>query len=98
MDIFTDFFSESVMFHHYSKETEQGPVVMIIPFALLFRLQVSKRKKYILIAIFLFPMVVIVFAGLRLSLLAKKYHPSSPYVDPIRLCFFSTLEISTGMF
>ena len=97
MDLFTDIFS-GLLSISYEKSAAKKPLVMIIPFALLLRLQVTKRQKHILVALFLFPMVVIVFATLRLSLLAKRFHPLSDWIDPIRLCLFSTLEISTGVY
>lgn len=63
---------------------------MLTPFPLLRKLQMNRRQKAVLVGIFLVPMIVIVFAILRLV----KTNPVVGTVDPIRLSLFSTVETS----
>lgn len=63
---------------------------MLTPFPLLRKLQINRRQKAILVGIFLVPIIVIIFAILRLV----KTNPVIGTVDPIRLALFSTVETS----
>jgi hypothetical protein len=65
---------------------------MLIPFPLLYKLQISKQQKRILLVIFCCPIIPIVFAILRLA----KTNPSSTNVDPIRFQLYSMLENTAG--
>ena len=65
---------------------------MLIPFPLLWKLQIPRRQKQILIVIFFTPLVAIAFAILRL-VFQEKLH-SGPTINPIRLILYSTLEVS----
>jgi hypothetical protein len=67
--------------------------VLMIPFPLLRRLQITPRSKYILISIFLLPLIPIAFASLRLAYC----NPKSGYVDTIKFQFYSMLEITVAI-
>ena len=62
--------------------------IMLVPFALLPKLQVTTRQKVILIIIFLTPILPIIFGILRLS----KTNVSTGSVDPLRNTLFSSVE------
>lgn len=61
---------------------------MIIPFPLLHKLKVNRRKRWILIGVFSLPIIPITFAILRLVMTNPKTHN----VDPIKFQLFSMLE------
>lgn len=61
---------------------------MVIPFPLLHKLSVNRRKRWILIAVFSLPIIPIIFAILRLVMTNPKTHN----VDPIKFQLFSMLE------
>lgn len=65
---------------------------MLIPFPLLYKLQISKQQRNILLVIFCFPTITILFAILRLV----KTNPTSTNVDPIRFQLYSMLENAAG--
>ncbi len=65
---------------------------MLIPFPLLWKLQMPRRQKQILIVIFLTPLFAIVFAILRLTI--QTIETIGPTIDPARLVQYSTLEVS----
>lgn len=61
---------------------------MVIPFPLLYKLKVDRRKRWVLIAIFALPTIPIIFAILRLV----TTNPNTHNVDPIKFQLFSLLE------
>lgn len=61
---------------------------MVIPFPLLRKLKVNRRKRWILIGVFSLPIIPIIFAILRLVMSNPKTHN----VDPIKFQLFSMLE------
>jgi hypothetical protein len=61
---------------------------MLIPFPLLRKLRVNERQKYILVGIFLLPIIPIIFAVLRLV----KANATTGNVDPIAFQLYSMLE------
>ena len=62
--------------------------IMLVPFALLRKLQINMRQKIILVIIFLTPILPITFGILRLS----KTNVKTGSVDPLRVTLFSSLE------
>ena len=66
---------------------------MIIPFPLLHKLKVSRRKRWILIALFSLPIIPIIFAILRLAMTDPRTHT----VDPIKFLLFSMLENTSAI-
>ena len=66
---------------------------MIIPFPLLWKLRINNRQKYILVGIFLLPVLLIIFAVLRLL----KANATTGNVDPIAFQVYSMLENTTAM-
>lgn len=66
---------------------------MIIPFPLLHKLKVNRRKRWILIAVFSLPIIPIMFAILRLVMTNPKTHN----VDPIKFQLFSMLENTSAI-
>ncbi|KAJ5960015.1 uncharacterized protein N7479_007165 [Penicillium vulpinum] len=62
--------------------------VMVIPFPLLYKLNVDPRKRWILVGLFSLPIIPIIFAILRLVMT----NPKSHNVDPIKFQLFSLLE------
>ncbi|KAJ5690161.1 hypothetical protein N7462_004553 [Penicillium macrosclerotiorum] len=67
--------------------------VMVIPFPLLHKLKVNRRKRWILIGIFSLPIIPIMFAILRLVMTNPKTHN----VDPIKFQLFSMLENTSAI-
>lgn len=65
---------------------------MLVPFPLLWKLQMPRRQKQILIVIFLAPLTAIVFAILRFAFQTTRN--IGPTIDPARLFVYSTLEVS----
>ena len=65
---------------------------MLIPFPLLWKLQVNQRQKMILVAIFLLPTIPIIFGVLRLVFV----DPTNGPVDVIKFTFYSMLENTAG--
>lgn len=61
---------------------------MLIPFPLLHKLKVDRRKRWVLIALFALPIIPIIFAILRLV----TTNPHTHNVDPIKFQLFSLLE------
>ncbi|CAF9935799.1 hypothetical protein IMSHALPRED_010355 [Imshaugia aleurites] len=68
-------------------------LIMLTPFPLLSKLQINSRPKKILVIIFLLPLIVISLAILRLV----DTNAEGTTVDPIRLAFFSTVEVSCSI-
>ncbi|KAL2817044.1 hypothetical protein BDW59DRAFT_182321 [Aspergillus cavernicola] len=68
-------------------------LIMLIPYPLLSKLQVSPRKKYILAAIFSLPTIPIIFAVCRLIIA----NPNDTNVDPIKFQLYSMLENSSAI-
>jgi len=66
--------------------------VMLIPFPLLQKLQVSMQQKRLLFAIFCIPIIPIIFAILKLV----ATNPTNTNVDPVRFQLYSMLENTTG--
>jgi len=69
---------------------------MLVPFPLLWKLQMPRRQKNILIVIFLTPLTAIVFAILRFAF--QTTESIGPTINPARLVVYSTLELSFCMY
>ena len=67
--------------------------VMLIPFPLLRKLQVKSRQKWILVSVFLLPIIPIIFAILRLVIA----NATTGNVDPIAFQLYSMLENSLAI-
>lgn len=61
---------------------------MLIPFPLLYKLNIDNRKRWILIGLFSLPIIPVLFACLRL---VKSNNPDGD-VDPIKFQLYSMLE------
>lgn len=66
--------------------------VTIIPFPLIYKLNVSQAQKYVLAAIFLLPLLPALFGSLKLAFC----HPGNQQVDVLKFQVFSSLESSAG--
>ena len=67
-------------------------LLLLIPFPLLWKLQVNQRQKCILTGIFLLPLLPITFGILRLVFC----NPTSGSVDVIKFTFYHMLENTAG--
>ncbi|KAF3398193.1 hypothetical protein F1880_005673 [Penicillium rolfsii] len=89
-----DLFYSNLVFHFSVGTDIAGDIcIMVIPFPLLHKLKVSRRKRWILIAVFSLPIIPIMFAILRLVMTNPKTHN----VDPIKFQLFSMLENSSAI-
>jgi hypothetical protein len=67
-------------------------LLIIIPFPLLWKLQVNDRQKVILVVIFLLPLIPICFGILRLVFC----NPTTGTVNVVKFTFYSMLENTAG--
>ena len=66
---------------------------MALPLRLLWGLQISRRQKIALAAIFSLGFIIIIFAIVRVT----QTSASSHHVDPVWLALWSVIEASVGM-
>ena len=76
------------LIYNFIRGADSPCLVMVIPFPLLHKLNVNRRKRWILIGVFSLPIIPIIFAILRLVMTNPKTHN----VDPIKFQLFSMLE------
>ncbi|KAH6659167.1 hypothetical protein BKA67DRAFT_640476 [Truncatella angustata] len=83
----------SILVFYFSTGADIGGdiLVMIIPFPLLYKLNVNSRQKAVLVTLFLLPVIPISFAVLKLVFC----YPTMTFVDVIKYQLFALLENST---